>query len=117
MDTTPEKIYKADTHAFRERWIGHIYGLQEKICQQLEDLDGGASFLSDEWKRDGGGGGLTRVISGGRVFEKGGVNTSVVWGKVTDAMRNQLNIRGSKWFACGLSLVIHPLNPYVPTVH
>ena len=60
---------------------------------------------------------LTRTITNGNVFEKGGVNTSVVYGKVTDKMRKHLKIEGSKWFACGLSLVIHPVNPYVPTVH
>ena len=68
-------------------------------------------------KEPDGGGGDTRVIANGNVFEKGGVNTSVVYGEVTDTMRTQLKIDGSKWFACGLSLVIHPLNPYVPTVH
>jgi coproporphyrinogen III oxidase len=51
------------------------------------------------------------------VFEKGGVNTSVVFGEVTDTMRNQLKINGKSWFACGLSLVLHPVNPFVPTVH
>jgi coproporphyrinogen III oxidase len=64
-----------------------------------------------------GGGGKTRVITNGNVFEKGGVNTSVVYGKVTEAMRTHLKMEGDKWFACGLSLVIHPLNPFVPTVH
>jgi coproporphyrinogen III oxidase len=83
----------------------------------LEQVDGQAVFLTDEWDREGGGGGRTRVIAGGRVFEKGGVNTSVVWGKVNDTMRTQLKMDGAKWFACGLSLVIHPLNPYVPTTH
>jgi coproporphyrinogen III oxidase len=57
------------------------------------------------------------VTADGNIFEKAGVNTSVVWGKVSDAMRAQLKLEGSKWFACGLSLVIHPLNPYVPTTH
>jgi coproporphyrinogen III oxidase len=83
----------------------------------LEQVDGKAVFLTDEWDREGGGGGRTRVISGGKVIEKGGVNTSVVWGKVNDAMRTQLKLDGARWFACGLSLVIHPLNPYVPTTH
>ena len=66
-----------------------------------------------------GGGGKTRVIQNGNVFEKGGVNTSVVYGHVTDEMRKQLNNfdGSSKWFAAGLSLVIHPVNPFVPTVH
>ena len=101
----------------RDQWIGFIQDLQEKICAALEKADGGAVFVLDEWERLGGGGGRTRVISGGNVFEKGGVNTSVVWGEVSDAMRTQLKIEGHTWFACGLSLVIHPVNPYVPTTH
>ena len=108
---------KKDTHAFRDEWIGYIYDLQDRICTALEQVDGKAAFATDAWERKGGGGGRTRVIEGGRVFEKGGVNTSVVWGKVTDTMRTQLKIEGGKWFAAGLSLVIHPVNPYVPTTH
>lgn len=110
-------LYKTDTHPFRDKWISYIHQLQDEICQGLEAVDGKGRFITDEWKRDGGGGGITRVIEGGNVFEKGGVNTSVVWGKVTDTMRAQLKIDGAKWFASGLSLVIHPLNPYVPTTH
>ena len=111
---------KTATKDLRDRWIGYIYSLQDVICRALEDVDGKATFMTDEWQRkpDGkGGGGRTRVISKGDVLEKGGVNASVVYGKVTDAMRTQLKIKGHKWFACGLSLVIHPYNPYVPTVH
>jgi coproporphyrinogen III oxidase len=107
----------AETRVFRDQWIGFIQDLQKEICSALERLDGGAVFVLDEWEREGGGGGRTRVIAGGNVFEKGGVNSSVVWGDVTDAMRVQLKIEGHKWFACGLSLVIHPVNPYVPTTH
>jgi coproporphyrinogen III oxidase len=110
-------LYKTDTQAFRGQWIDYVYTLQDNICKALEIIDGKAVFASDEWERKGGGGGLTRVIANGNVFEKGGVNVSVVWGKVSDKMKTQLEIDGSKWFACGLSLVIHPLNPYVPTVH
>ena len=113
----PEPLSKTETHSFRDHWIGFIYDLQDRICAALEGLDGKAAFITDEWEREQGGGGRTRVIAGGRVFEKGGVNTSVVWGKVTDTMRTQLKIEGDKWFACGLSLVIHPVNPYVPTTH
>lgn len=111
--------YKTDTIQFREKWIHYVYTLQEKICQGIEAVDGKALFITDDWQRaEGkGGGGRTRVISNGNVFEKGGVNTSVVFGKVTDKMRTGLNIDGDSWFACGLSLVIHPVNPYVPTVH
>ena len=71
----------------------------------LEAVDGKADFIEDEWEREGGGGGKTRVIANGNVFEKGGVNTSVVYGDVTDAMRNQLKIDGDKWFACGFQLL------------
>jgi coproporphyrinogen III oxidase len=112
-------LYKTETREFRDRWIGHIYSLQDRICGALEELDGKAVFATDDWQREGGGGGVTRVIAGGNVFEKGGVNSSVVWGKVTDTMRSQLGLSNSgyQWFACGLSLVIHPLNPYVPTTH
>ena len=117
MHSSPEGLYKTGTRDFRDRWIGYIYGLQDRICEALEQVDGTAVFLTDEWDREGGGGGRTRVISGGKVIEKGGVNTSVVWGKVNDAMRTQLKLDGARWFACGLSLVIHPLNPYVPTTH
>ena len=91
--------------------------MQNNICTALEKADGKAVFQEDQWQRPEGGGGRTRVIANGNVFEKGGVNTSVVFGEVTDVMRRQLNIDGDKWFACGLSLVIHPLNPFVPTVH
>jgi len=105
------------TYSIKDRWINFIHDLQNSICKGLEAADGRAVFVSDKWERAGGGGGDTRVIDKGNVFEKGGVNTSVVYGDVTDTMRKQLKIDGSKWFACGLSLVIHPLNPYVPTVH
>src|SRR5699024_10116948 len=64
-----------------------------------------------------GGGGKTMVISKGKVFEKGGVNTSVVFGDVTEDMRKYLNINGSRWFAGGISLILHPVNPFVPAVH
>ncbi len=113
-------LYKTETRAFRDSWIEFVYDLQEHICESLEETDGKARFRKDDWERkpDGkGGGGKTKVIENGNVFEKGGVNTSVVYGKVTDAMRKQLKLEGDKWFACGISIVIHPVNPYVPTVH
>lgn len=101
----------------KQTWISFIHDLQNRICAALEQCDGKAVFVEDEWQRAEGGGGKTRVIANGNVFEKGGVNTSIVFGDVTDAMRSQLKINGDKWFACGLSLVIHPINPFVPTVH
>ncbi len=103
--------------SIKETWITFILQLQNDICYALEKCDGKAKFAEDAWERPEGGGGKTRVISNGDVFEKGGVNTSVVYGDVTDAMRTQLKIDGAGWFACGISLVIHPYNPFVPTVH
>lgn len=103
---------------FRENWMLFIHDLQDKICHALEETDCSAKFTEDRWERtENGGGGKSRVIENGNVFEKGGVNTSVVYGTVSDMMRTQLKIEGATWFACGLSLVLHPMNPYLPTVH
>jgi coproporphyrinogen III oxidase len=101
----------------KEDWINMIHQMQDNICAALEICDGKAKFFEDKWERAEGGGGKTRVIGNGDVFEKGGVNTSIVFGDVTEAMKAQLKINGSSWFACGLSLVLHPSNPFVPTVH
>jgi len=101
----------------KEEWIHFIRQLQDKICTALELEDGRARFHEDDWIRTEGGGGRSRIISNGDVFEKGGVNISEVFGEVTDPMRNQLGIDGKRWFAAGLSLVLHPTNPFVPTVH
>jgi len=98
-------------------WIKYIEGLQNRICTALEEIDGKGKFVEDAWQRAEGGGGKTRVIANGNVFEKGGVNTSIVFGNISEAMKDQLKIDGKKWFACGLSLVLHPVNPFVPTVH
>jgi coproporphyrinogen III oxidase len=109
---------KKQTVVFRERWIHYIHDLQDTICNVLEETDGAARFFEDRWERaENGGGGKSRIIENGTVFEKGGVNTSVVYGTVSNAMRTQLKIDGSRWFACGLSIVLHPLNPFVPTIH
>lgn len=102
---------------FRDRWVNYIHSLQDTICKALEDIDGKEKFIEDQWVRAEGGGGKTRVIANGNIFEKGGVNTSIVFGDVSDAMRKQLGVDGDKWFACGLSLVLHPHNPFVPTTH
>ena len=101
----------------RGLFISFIHSLQNTICEAIEKADGKAFFKTDIWERTEGGGGITRVIENGNVFEKAGVNTSVVYGDVTDNMRRQLKIEGYTWFACGISSVIHPANPMVPTVH
>jgi coproporphyrinogen III oxidase len=107
------------TAPLRERWDAYILSLQDEICGSLEALDGQATFREDRYERSeaNGGGGRTRILSGGAVFEKAGVNTSTVRGEVTDVMRAQLQIDGARWYACGLSLVLHPMSPMVPTVH
>lgn len=109
------------TPSIKENWINYVHDLQNRICNALEQVDGQAAFKEDKWERPEGGGGKTRVIAGGKVFEKGGVNTSIVFGAVTEAMQTQLRIPPSGgqggWFACGLSIVLHPGNPFVPTVH
>ena len=94
----------------------YVLELQNKICKALEEVDG-EKFIEDEWRRDEGGGGLSRILTNGNVFEKGGVNTSNVFGKLPDPMQKAFNVEESNFFAAGISLVIHPKNPYVPTVH
>lgn len=102
---------------FKERFESLIQSLQDKICGELELLDGINLFREDLWKRKEGGGGRTRVIESGKIIEKGGVNTSIVFGSVPPSLQQSIGISGTKFYACGLSLVLHPKNPYVPTVH
>ncbi|PSF13514.1 oxygen-dependent coproporphyrinogen oxidase [Marinobacter fuscus] len=104
-----------DTRAVKE----YLIGLQERICQRLEAVDGQASFIRDSWDRPEGGGGISRVISEGDVIEKGGVNFSHVMGATMppSATAHRPHLAGAPWQAMGVSLVIHPENPYVPTSH
>jgi coproporphyrinogen III oxidase len=95
-------------------WIKQI---QDKICAEVEKADGKEHFIEDKWTRQDGGGGITRVIQNGAVFEKGGVNTSEVYGKITAGIHEQLKVEGDSFFAAGISLVLHPGSPMVPTVH
>ncbi|MGB0562195.1 MAG: oxygen-dependent coproporphyrinogen oxidase [Spirulinaceae cyanobacterium] len=96
-----------------------VQGLQDQICQGLEALDGQAKFQQDDWQRPGGGGGQSRVIRDGRVFEQGGVNFSEVWGEsLPPAILSQMpEAAGHDFYATGTSMVLHPRSPYVPTVH
>ena len=103
--------------SLKDRFYAYIQTLQEQICAALEAEDGGAQFKEDLWNRPGGGGGRTRVIENGDVFEKGGVNISAVHGELPDSMKAYLNVKEGNFFACGLSMVIHPKSPMVPTVH
>lgn len=93
--------------------------LQDVICAGLAAEDGGADFVEDSWERPAGGGGRTRVLAGGTVIEKGGVNFSAVEGDKLppSATANRPELAGSSFRAMGVSLVIHPRNPYAPTSH
>jgi coproporphyrinogen III oxidase len=101
----------------KNKFYAYIQTLQDKITAELERVDGQATFRQDLWKRPEGGGGRTRVIENGAVFEKGGVNISAVHGSLPQAMQTYFKVGDVDFFACGLSLVIHPKNPMVPTVH
>ncbi|SHI91052.1 oxygen-dependent coproporphyrinogen oxidase [Aquimarina spongiae] len=101
----------------KDTFYKYIQNLQDSITSKLEEIDGKAKFQEDIWKRPEGGGGRTRVIEDGAVFEKGGVNISAVHGPLPKAMQSYFNVGDVDFFACGLSLVLHPINPMVPTVH
>lgn len=101
----------------KSKFYSYIQNLQDLITSKLEETDGLAKFQEDIWERAEGGGGRTRVIENGKVFEKGGVNISAVHGKLPKSMQAYFKVGNVNFFACGLSLVIHPKSPMVPTVH
>lgn len=114
--TTSTNLPPADA---RDRVRELMMSIQDEICQGLEQLDGEASFVEDAWERPGGGGGRTRVITDGGVFEQGGVNFSEVWGKSLppSILAQRPEAEGHNFYATGTSMVLHPRNPYIPTVH
>lgn len=99
----------------------YFIDLQDRICKELEAADGRAKFIEDNWQREGagGGGGRTRVLTDGRVFEQGGVNFSQVTGDClpASATATRPELAGRSFEALGVSLVIHAHNPYIPTSH
>lgn len=101
----------------KENLVSAFKGLQDDICRALESCDGEARFQEDSWDREGGGGGRSRVIANGAIFEKGGVNFSEVHGEVTPALQSQLNTTAQEFYATGVSIVIHPNHPRVPIIH
>jgi len=104
--------------SLRARAQGCFAALQDRICQALEEADGADRFREDLWERAGGGGGRTRVLEGGALFEKAGVNFSAVYGEMAESLAAKIGQgEGRDFFATGVSLVLHPHNPYVPTVH
>lgn len=102
-----------------DRVIEFLQALQNRICSAVETLDGSETFVQDVWKRPAGGGGESRVLSGGTVFEQAGVGFSHVFGDEmpASATRNRPELAGKRFQAVGVSLVLHPCNPYVPTTH
>ena len=96
----------------------YLMTLQDNICNAFEKLDG-SSFREDSWSREEGGGGRSRVMEGGAVFEKAGINFSHVYGAElpASATASRPELAGRSFQAMGVSLVIHPHNPYVPTSH
>lgn len=97
----------------------YLLNLQSSICSELEKIDVKAQFNNDNWTRENGGGGLTRTLQGGAVFEKAGVNFSHVYGNElpSSANTNRPKLKGYSFNALGVSLVLHPDNPYIPTTH
>jgi coproporphyrinogen III oxidase len=97
----------------------YLQGLQNRICSELEQLDGKASFAKDSWQRAAGGGGESRVLSNGAIFEQAGVGFSHVFGTEMppSATKHRPELAGKPFQAVGVSLVLHPHNPYIPTTH
>ncbi len=106
------------THAeLHRRAAEYFRGLQDRVCAALEAADGPGRFREDAWERPGGGGGRSRVLEEGGVFEKAGVNFSEVFGEFSPEFARQLPGDGLSFTATGVSLVLHPRSPLVPTVH
>ena len=95
----------------KEKFYNYIQNLQLSITREIEKVDGKSKFSNIKWQREGGGGGVTKIIENGDVFEKGGVNISNVFGELPKTMKDYLNTKYSLFSACGLSLVIHPKSP------
>ena len=103
----------------REKTKNLLLTLQDKICSGLENVDGKGKFTEESWLRDEGGGGRSRVLKNGSIFEQAGVNFSEVQGKELpqSIISQRPEAKGHEWFATGTSMVLHPKNPYIPTVH
>ncbi|MEM8778409.1 MAG: oxygen-dependent coproporphyrinogen oxidase [Cyanobacteria bacterium P01_G01_bin.49] len=116
--TTPQTAFLPPTDA-KTRVSQFMQTLQDEICQGLETADGGSKFQEDSWQREEGGGGRSRVLRDGNLLEQGGVNFSEVWGKELppSILKQRPEAEGHGFYATGTSMVLHPRNPYIPTVH
>ena len=131
IDAIPESLVKTieGNESMRRKFEALCRNAQADICKAIEDLDGEGKFKADAWVRESGGGGISRVLAGGKVFEKAGVNLSVVYGNMPQEALRAATERGVDrakgmkpgetvpFFACGLSSVMHPRNPFAPTMH
>ncbi len=113
---------RMSNETIRKQAVEFFSLLQDKICRALEAAEGNAVFYEDQWQREGGGGGRTRIIEDGAVFEKAGVNFSAVAGLLPEEFADKIGegvetAEGREFFATGISLVLHPHNPFIPTVH
>ncbi|TKC57755.1 oxygen-dependent coproporphyrinogen oxidase [Pedobacter hiemivivus] len=102
---------------FKDQVVAAYQKIQDEICSSLELADGKAKFEEEVWSREGGGGGRTRIMQHGSVIEKGGVNFSAVHGKLPDAVKKAFKVENDEFFATGVSIVMHPSNPFVPIIH
>ncbi|PSB46235.1 oxygen-dependent coproporphyrinogen oxidase [Cyanosarcina cf. burmensis CCALA 770] len=114
--TSSQPLPPTDAKKRVSQWMKQI---QDKICQALASADGAGKFQQDEWEREEGGGGRSRVLREGNVLEQGGVNFSEVWGShlPPSILTQRPEAAGHKFYATGTSMVLHPRNPYIPTVH
>ena len=131
IDEIPASLVNSieGNESMRRKFEALCRGAQNDICKAIEELDGTGKFREDAWVRESGGGGISRVMAGGKVFEKAGVNLSVVYGTMPQEALKAATERGVDraagmkpgervpFFACGLSSVMHPKNPFAPTMH
>jgi coproporphyrinogen III oxidase len=101
----------------KESITSHFKELQQSICRALENADGKSVFRSDTWDRSEGGGGDSRIIENGALIEKGGVNFSAVWGATPEKIKANFSYDADAFYATGVSIVLHPRNPFVPIIH
>ncbi|MGF1665618.1 MAG: oxygen-dependent coproporphyrinogen oxidase [Acidimicrobiia bacterium] len=97
-----------------EQWYR---GFQDRFCVGMETLDGEGVFLSDEWDRPAGGGGVTRILANGRHIERAAVNFSAVWGETPPGLSERMAAAAEGFYATGVSIIVHPRNPHAPTFH
>lgn len=102
---------------FKDKVVEAFQRIQDDICHGLALADGKGRFEEELWTRDGGGGGRTRIYQDGNVIEKGGVNFSAVHGQLPEAVKKAFKVQNEEFFATGVSIVIHPLSPFVPIIH